>query len=507
MSSEEPGGLSESHRLCEEVDHLVTQGKIVEAIGIIEGRKKEEGIEELRWRVAESRCRNKRGEYELVIIITDEIRKEIEEMVEEKGKQVKRIGIDALKEQIWALIRLGKLEEGIERVEDGIRLLEELDELKKGGKREENEEIQKDKEREANLFNNKGVIFRQKGDLDQALRLFEACLAIKEEIGEKRGIGLALNNIGNIFLNKGEFDKALEFYEKSLVIKEQLGNKKEIAPQLNNIGNIYMKKGELDKALENYERSLVLREEIGNKHTISASLNNIGVIYRMKGELNQALVYYKNSLEMHKELGNRLDIASSLINIGSIYLLKGELSQALRLYEESLAMREEIGNKQDIATSYNSIGALYNELGELETALDYFKQSLVLRVEVGNKLEMAYSFFSLICVAIDLEEIEQARDYLINLQQTNKQENNKRIDLQTRLAEALILKMGKRRKNLTKAEELLDGILEESEKELISHDMIVQALINLSELLLEELKSTGEEDLLKDVEEKVVSGN
>ena len=49
-----------------------------------------------------------------------------------------------------------------------------------------------------NLFNNKGVIFRHKGELDKALELFKRCLSIKEKIGEKRGIGESGKKKGEI---------------------------------------------------------------------------------------------------------------------------------------------------------------------------------------------------------------------------------------------------------------------------------------------------------------------
>ncbi len=480
-----------------QADQLITSGKIEEAFGIIQRRDRAEGLEELRWGIVESRCRNKRGEYKQVIEITEKIEveiKKIEKLAEVKVEQTKRIRIDTLKEQIWALQRLGDLLKGLEKVEEGIRLMEELEELDK------KEEDHKDKERKANLLNNKGVIHRQKGELDEALKLYKDCLAIKEEIGEKRGIALSLNNIGVIYNQKGELGKALEYWEKSLVIKEELGNKQEIASSLSNIGIIYHQKGEPNQALEYYEKSLALREELGNKSEIATSLNNIGILHRQKGELNPAVKCYRKCLLIYEELGNAKLIAGTLSNLGGINLQKGELGQALEYYEKSLVLREEIGNKQEIANSLNSIGGLYQEIGELEVAFDFFKQSLTLREEIGNKLEIAFSIFSLIGVSIDLDEVQQARDYLIDLQLINKQEENKRVDLCSRLAEALILKMSKRRKSLTTAEEILEEIVEE---EIIIHDFTVQALINLSEILLEDLKTTGEEEILEEVQKKV----
>ncbi len=437
-----------------QVDYLIKKAKIKKALEIIEGREKEDGIEELRWKIVESRCMNKIGEYERALEIIEEIETEKEKLEKQKGKYAKRIKIDALIEQVWALQRLGRLDEGLEKVAEGIRLTNELEE------RDEREGENKDKERKADLLDCEGGLNNWKGELDQALAFYEKSLAIREEIGNKQAIAVSLNNIGVVYHQKGELGFALDCYEKSLVIKEELGNKQEIAKSLNNIGVIYRMKGELGHALDNYEKSLIIKVILGNKQEIANSLNNIGIIHRMKGELGQALMYC----------------------------------------EKSLAMRERLGNKKDIANSKNYIGELYYESGALEKALDFFKQSLIIYEKIGNKLDITYSLFGLIRVAIDLNEIKQAEDYLSDLQLINEQKENKLVDLRSRLAEALILKTSKRRKNLVKAEEILEEIVEE---EVTFHHLTIQALANLSELLLEELKATGEEEILDEVEEKV----
>ena len=463
MSNEKQGEQAEPVLdPLDQVELLLKKGKVEEAIKIIEGREPEEGLEELRCRVVECKCKNFQGEFEQVIEITEKIIKELEELeelVEQRGNQENnRIRIDALNEQVWALHRLGRLEDGLEKVEGGLRLIAELQEL------EEKEGENEDKDRKARLLNNKGVICMQKGELDEALELCKDCLAIKEEIGEKRGMVGSYNNIGIIYLKKGELGQALGYSEKALVINEQLGNKQQIARSLNNIGIIYLRKGELDRALEYYEKSLAIKEEIGNKTDTASSLNNIGNVYRRKGELDKAL----------------------------------------ENYEKSLVLMEEMGNKLNLSCSLNSIGELYQELGALEMAFNTQKQCLELREEIGNNLEIAYSLYSLIGVTIDLEEFQQARDYLSTLQLINTQEENKRVDLRCRLAEALILKMSKRRKNLAKAEEILEEIVVEEEKEIIEHQLTVEALINLSEILLDELRLTGEEEILDEVDKKVV---
>ncbi len=419
MNREEPEESSES--LLEplgRVKQLIQKGKTLEAMEIIEGRVTEGGLKELRWRIAESRCRNVMGEYEQVIKLTEEIKtkiEEIDELKKQKGSHVRnRIIIDVINEQVHALWRLGRQKDGLGMVEEGLRLVEELDIL------EEKEGVNKYKERKADLLRNKGTLFVINGELDQALECCEKSLVIGKELGNKELIAKSLNNIGYIYLSLGDLDSALEYFGKSLVMKEKLGNKFLISKTLTNIGAIYTQKGELDKALDNYIRSLV--------------------------------------------------------------------------------MREEIGNKRDIGVTVACIASIYQKKNELDSALEYFERSLEILEKADVKADIAYVLYRLIIVSLDLEEIIKAGNYLIGLQLINEQEENKVVNLYSRLSEALILKKSKRRNNLTKAEEILEEIVEE---EIIIHELTVRALFNLSELLLEELRFNGEELILEELEEKV----
>ena len=67
-------------------------------------------------------------------------------------------------------------------------------------------------------------------------------------------ISSSLNNIGLIYKNRGEYEQALDFYLKSLEIKKLSlpPNHPDIASTLNNIAGVYFNKGENDFSLDHY---------------------------------------------------------------------------------------------------------------------------------------------------------------------------------------------------------------------------------------------------------------
>jgi tetratricopeptide (TPR) repeat protein len=346
----------------------------------------------------------------------------------------------------------------------------------------------------------KSSIFNKLGKYEKALGLAE--IALQECRSRKNHLlGIdAVIEIAHSFWRLGEFDKSLsvlsdndEFFTKlKQQKKSNLKYKEAIVLRLQ--GVVYHSKGELGKAQKLYKRSLDLWEKIGDKKEISTIMNNLGVLFKTKGELHKALEYYENSSKLCYEIGNKDDIATSLNNIGNVYRLQGELEKALENYKQSLNYWEEFGNIQFISLSLCNIGEIYQQKGDFDTAVYYFKKALNLREEIGNKQEIALNLFYLISVSLDAKEKRRAERYFNRLKEINGLDVDKIVFQIYRLAEAMILKTSNRMRDKVQAQELLREIIEE---EIVDHSLTVLSLLNLCELLIEELKITGEKEILE----------
>ncbi|MCB0641139.1 MAG: ATP-binding protein, partial [Phaeodactylibacter sp.] len=67
-------------------------------------------------------------------------------------------------------------------------------------------------------------IFRQRGQVDKALQLYQEASQIFERIGDEKGKSATLHSMAYIFLQRGQVDKALQLYQDSLAIKERIGD-------------------------------------------------------------------------------------------------------------------------------------------------------------------------------------------------------------------------------------------------------------------------------------------
>ncbi|MHA2297042.1 MAG: tetratricopeptide repeat protein [Candidatus Hodarchaeales archaeon] len=300
----------------------------------------------------------------------------------------------------------------------------------------------------------------------------------------------------------GKNDEGLDFIDKGKNVLSELPDKnsspilKRNGALMFNEGVVRVRGGDLVEGLRCHHQSLKYREKIGNKFDTALSLNSLGVAYYYKGNLDRALDYYKRSLTLKEELGNKQEIAKTINNLGEVYRQKGELELSLDNYQRSLVIKEEIGNKQEIAIALNNLGIIYRQKGLLDKSREYLVQALALQGESDNTFHVAETLFELIGVFIDKKDKNLAREYLEKLHQVSEQSDNKIINQQYRVAKALLLKSSGRVRKKIEAERILEQIIHE---EIVDHQYTVIATLHLCDLLLFELRTSGEEEILEDV--------
>lgn len=86
------------------------------------------------------------------------------------------------------------------------------------------------------------------------------------------------NNIGVVYKDKGDFDKALDYYQRSLSIRlKSLGaNHPDVATSYVNFGSFYAEVGEINKAIEFSNKSLAIYLNVfGSYHPLVGNNYNL----------------------------------------------------------------------------------------------------------------------------------------------------------------------------------------------------------------------------------------
>lgn len=186
----------------------------------------------------------------------------------------------------------------------------------------------------ASLYFRLGELSNEAFELNSALESYRKAEIIYRKLNDQRSLSTTIGNTGLIYQNKGDLDEAQRYHQEALKIDREIGNLQGVANQLGNIGVICRNRGDLDKALEYLQEALKIHKEIRYLRGVAYDLGNIGLIYQDKGDLDEALKYHQEALKIDREIGYLQGVNAALANISSIYKAKGDLQKAQGVLKE-----------------------------------------------------------------------------------------------------------------------------------------------------------------------------
>lgn len=431
----------------QQIDLLIHQAKFEEALEKLQSVKHVNQFsesEKLALYHLESTIYLKMGKFEEGKKIAEQL------LIESQEYGDKQRELDGIINLIWALLKQDKIRLALDMVEKGEKVLKLLD------PKQYTPEL---KTREAKFYYYKGLLFSVEAQIIEALNSLEKSLLIREELGDKKGIAESLAAIGSVYSKSGKLDQALEYLQKCLLLRKEIDDQSGESESYLRIGGAFLGKGELDSALEYFHKSMKLKEKIGYQRGLDSVFNYIGIVYYYKGELDSALEYFRKCLVIREEFGHPASIGVALGNIGEIFACRGDFQSATNYFEKALNIYKK-----------HKIDGLIVEV--LYQSLRFFVKDL--------PPETVTSYLN------ELNEINERRGSIPIVNQ------------KIRLAQAIVLKTSKRIIDKATAQAIFQQVAEE---EIIWHELTVEAMLNLGDLLIFELDTTGDEAVLNEVQE------
>jgi protein O-mannosyl-transferase len=180
----------------------------------------------------------------------------------------------------------------------------------------------------------------------------------------------AFNNRGLIYKNNGENDKAIEMYNQALAI-----NKVE-ADALLNRGNIYFNQGKDELALADYRAVKAL------KPTDAVLFSNIGGVYGRQNKLDSSLYYLNESMKLDPT------IKGTYMNRGFVYNQLNKYPEAIEDYKKYLVYDET--NEQIMG----NIGVCYTRLNNQVEAITWFTKAIAINPNGLHYLNRSFAYFN-----------------------------------------------------------------------------------------------------------------
>lgn len=205
-----------------------------------------------------------------------------------------------------------------------------------------------------------GSAHRYLGERDAARRCFQTAMDLREQLGDRRGVSVAMNNLALMALDDGDLAGARENLERALVIKRQLGDHHSLAIGLANLSDVLISTGELDAARRALDEAAEVTEGPGNPQLAGLLAANRGYLSAAQGQWAAAAEHYHAAVLAHTEGAHAHDVVVALTGLGRAVYRLGRPDEAARHLRAAEAMAAGIANPQRLA----DVRAALAEIGE-----------------------------------------------------------------------------------------------------------------------------------------------
>ena len=394
--------------------------------------------------------------------------------------------------QASILYDLNKIPESSDALEKGIEIIE----------KETSQDKNDFNEIRAKIHYLKGRIARKKNEIPTSLEELNKSLEFRSGTKNLDGLGDIYAELGILYFMTRNPDQSISSLLEAIAIFRRLNSKSKLLKAYNNIGMIYQRMQNPEKSLEFLLLSSKLLEEFGDqfKPQLCISSLNIGIIYIDKGEIDQAIGFLERAINLADQLGAQEQKGLALQGLAVIYEVKGDLQHSLDLYNECLKIFEELKNDHQIAAANNNIGNLYILKGEINQSINYFEKALTIFTSLNDSEQISVNLYNLVVACATINNLDKANAYVDQLKLQLDSNENKLIEQVYRLAKAEILKKSKRIIKKAEAQLIYQQIAYE---DVIKHQNTVDSMFNLCEMLIQELRSSGNETIISEVKDVI----
>jgi putative nucleotidyltransferase with HDIG domain len=182
----------------------------------------------------------------------------------------------------------------------------------------------------AHAKNLAGNILLTRGDYAAAEPMYARALALAVETGERQLEAMVAQNLGVIASMRGDLPAALAHYASSLVVYRTLGMQRQVGHALNNMALVYMHLGRLDEAQAAYDEAIVLCRAAGDVPHRLLALTNAARLHLVRGDVNAAEALCQSILPEATDAGDERALGETYKHLGVIARGRGDYDGAER---------------------------------------------------------------------------------------------------------------------------------------------------------------------------------
>jgi ATP/maltotriose-dependent transcriptional regulator MalT len=201
-----------------------------------------------------------------------------------------------------------------------------------------------------------GSAHRYLGNHEPARHGFQLAMDLRSELGDRRGMSVAINNMALLELDDGNLDRARELFEQALEIKREFGEQRSIAISLANLADVLIRSGQWEAADDALREAAAIA--VDDQQLIGTIRCNQGAAAARRENWAEATGYFRAAIEALQAGGHPHSLAEAMIGLGRACARAGDRDEALRQLRAAQALAAEAGNVQRAAEAEAALAEL-----------------------------------------------------------------------------------------------------------------------------------------------------
>lgn len=218
----------------------------------------------------------------------------------------------------------------------------------------------------ASAFDNFGVLFEMKENLDSASYYYAKALELKRENKDSIGIPYSLNNLAGVCFMKNKTEEGLVYISESNEIRKRLKDFIGICWNEYSLGELFINLKDYRAAEVHVRRSLQLAKEYTYPELIARNTRHLALVYEHKKQFDSAYVAFTCFYLLNDSLYN-VQKHNQLIEMETVYETEKKSFKIKSLNDENDLKEAELQKKKNTVYFLGIIVVLFAVAGILIT--------------------------------------------------------------------------------------------------------------------------------------------
>jgi hypothetical protein len=344
------------------------------------------------------------------------------------------------------------------------------------------------------LLNSIAILFSFEARYDLALKYHFESLELRQRVGDKFEISVALHNIGLVYYMLSNPDKALSYYSKSLMLRKEINNVVDVDHLLLNIALCHIQKKEFDIARKFVDEAFLLCTSSCSEAFLTNAYSILGTINFEERNFSKAEYFLLKSYSIAKTVKDvRIQFDDGLM-LSKIYIERKQarLAEKFLMEVEALA-KTDFKYRRELVETYSQLMRLYNNSNDLKKRIYFQGRYIALRDSIFNE-EVTTRLMTAESDYIERENKAriEAKNKIIDLNEEimfRQQVGNIAFFLVALLSFTLVVILARRNRAKQIANVLLDQKVSERTSELRMNQELIQRAHEEKALLIQKTVS------------------